>query len=381
MRRYGARWRQQVLGVADTSIFTLHSWLPVAPGTTLNGLSAPLRVSSALTTKWYQAPMMLQAFSFYVPYRLVWDQWADFIGEAEGAPTSVPLMTGAVPSWARGGTSASVLNLAAFRLAYNQYFGQRIEGRTDTWYADLLGDDYDGKLVRRWDQYMASVTTEDIADTELAIPVAGANATMSLREFSLAMRKYHMSKNQSLTGDKYVDTMRACGVDLDWRLQNAPEFLGQTSHIVRPTTIQSTGDDLKLRNSRYTASFTHSLKKRRSFAEHGVVVTAICARPAMYARFDLLNEQVEKMDFFSPDTLYEFDEKPLPVPRLAPYRSGRNVADTAATQGVVAGYQQVGNVYPTNSPDFDLTEFGGSQLVWESDVTASLITPVPPNRT
>lgn len=377
MRRFSAVMRQQRFTTALPSKLSLLGYTPIAPGTTLNGSSIRITMNSVVTDQFYLSPMMIQAFSFYVPYRLVWDNWVDFIGSTN--PTeNTPRWSAAPDAWTLGYNGGSTLPYRAFKLVYNEYFGQEIDGRTDTWYADIADDvDYTQKLTRVWDQFQSSASSEDVSDTTLNIPVSGATATMSLRELAVSLRNYHRSKNQSLTGDKYVDTMRAMGVDLDWRLQNAPEFLGQTSVIIQPSHVENSGEQAELgaQYSRYKARFNHTLKKRRSFAEHGVIVDVFAARWAVGSNSDLAYTQISNREFFSPDTLTEYDTRFGVHPRMHMYRAGRN---TTRRDIDFAKFEST-NSYVDVSPTFTAAPAGPLRLA--QDATHRLLTPVPPNVT
>lgn len=376
MRRFSAVMRQQRFTLAAPSKLSLLGFTPVAPGTTLNGSSVRINVSSLVTDEFYLAPMMVQAFSFYVPYRILWDGWVDFIGGTD-PQENTPRFPALPADWTLGYNGGSTLPLRAFKAVYNEYFGQEIEGRTDTWYSDIAADtDQTQRLVRVWDQFQSSTSTEDVSDTTLNIPVSGANAAMSLRELAVALRNYHRSKNQSLTGDKYVDTMRAMGVDLDWRLQNAPEFLGQTSVIVQPTQVENTGEQAELgaQYSRYKAKLNHTLRKRRSFAEHGVIVDVFAARWAVGAGSDLVYTMWANKDYFSPDTISEYDTNFGVTPRMNTYRAGRNVV----ARDVTWASTTTPNPYQDVSPTFVT---GAGPLRIAQDATHRLLTPVPPNVT
>ena len=57
----------------------------VVPGQTVN-MDAQVSLKSAAFTKSVTTPAIMSMWFFYVPHRLVWDGWTEFISKTEGAP-------------------------------------------------------------------------------------------------------------------------------------------------------------------------------------------------------------------------------------------------------------------------------------------------------
>ena len=60
----------------------------VVPGQT-SSIDAMVNIKSSSLTKLVTTPSLCSIWFFYVPHRLVWDDWTDFISKAETAPSMV----------------------------------------------------------------------------------------------------------------------------------------------------------------------------------------------------------------------------------------------------------------------------------------------------
>lgn len=238
-------------------------------------------------------------FAFYVPYRLIWDEWVDFISDPEWTGT-FPTSTVLFKSMFEGDVGQNTFGRRAYKLIYNQYFGSDQFGEAARYgLYDVADDAFGGiKFVRTADQFLGGLMPQDAApDDAYEAPVTGTApgqiATIGLNEFRQRMKEARSDRRSNLTGDKYVDAMRRMGVQLDWKIQNAPEFLGSvsTDFDAKETRATYTAAEpapagaaaVGRAYSRYGAQ--QSLKtSRKFFAEHGIVVTLLVVRPFTWAR-------------------------------------------------------------------------------------------------
>ena len=286
MKRYSNAYRVQNQVESDwyTPVVTLRK--QVVPGTTINGGSIDFRFASGVIPRFTLSPVLVQHHMFYVPHRLVWDQWGEFISQASDAPVEVPTVVQAWPTVqdvGRSDTTYQVLARRAYKLIYNEYFGQR--NVVD--YPDITDDvDVTDLTSIIWDQYTSKTILNNLVESgEYEAPVTGTApdqvATINLRNFQSDMRDAISQRKATTTGDKYVDTLRRMGVELDWRLQMAPEYLGTSQVIVRPMEMDSTVPDQQAdRASQWRHKFKHNFTKKKSFAEHGYIMGIMNARPA-----------------------------------------------------------------------------------------------------
>jgi hypothetical protein len=116
----------------------------VVPGQTIN-LDFEASLKTAAFTKNVSTPCIMSVWFFYVPHRLVWSGWTEFISKTEGAPVFPSINTKADAFFDKyeGALAAylSPLYRRAYKLAYNEYFGTETIGSAgEAWYDDITDD-------------------------------------------------------------------------------------------------------------------------------------------------------------------------------------------------------------------------------------------------
>lgn len=388
MQRYPLNWRQQVYNEADFYKLTPLLRKPIAPGESISTLVVDARFVSAVFPKVVTTPLLCQAWAFYVPHRLVYPEWVDFIALSDAV--TVPPMTAV--TWDQvfdhGSTSRTALYRRGLKLIYNQYFGDETVGQAnEAWYDDVNADAYTTlHRLLAWDQVIANRSNRGAyTQSTFAAAVSGATATIQLDDLQRALRNNTARRRQKTTGDKYVDTMRLMGVELDWRVQMAPEYLGSAQSVILPHERSSAGTDLTVRVSEWSGKFQLASKRRMAFAEHGYLYVLVGFRPS------LMLEGTSGYDstvfgtqdgFFRPDSAGapgEVSSSSIRA-RFVHYAQGSNLI----------GINHNGNcfAYPAASPDFypDPTKFvvaagsGPRHMAFTADVSVRGQTPVHPNR-
>lgn len=286
---------------------TLYRLIPVhrfgvVPGETVQ-LDGRLDMMSQPLKKAIMSGGQMVVGAFYVPYRLLWDGWIDFVvhGNLGAGTPSAPggateLRPAAIPStqvpWALifedgGGNprSMSVFGRRAFKLIYNQYFGDQNLGNV-AWYDDILDDaDVSQKRTRNLDQLLSNLIMRNdtrYAQQNYTVPVTGAQGLINLDEFRAALVRSRAMKRRDMTGDKYVDALMGMGVKLDWRVQNAPECLGiWKTDVAAPYNRSTAGDTTGKTFSQYRASAQVKTGKK-FFAEHGAVFIVAVSKVALF---------------------------------------------------------------------------------------------------
>jgi hypothetical protein len=392
MRRFVNSYRQVTSNFGKFNQLIPITRRAIAPGQTIRNMRVNCRVSTATLSRYVLNPAYMQVFAFYVPYRLVWDDWPLFVAGDDATP-SVPTDQAAWPiifDNDYGGTvDFQVLGRRAFKLIQNQFFGQ--EEYSGSWYSDITADAVvQSKNIKTWDQYWSRrtqvVPTQDVFQ---AVVTTGL-ADIPLSDFARAMRDNRSKTKQQLTGDKYVDSMRAMGVQLDWRVQNAPEYLGRVAKIISPIYTSSTDPTaLETRKSRYEGLITMNMSKPKSFAEHGEIFICAALRPAYITalqRMDLCN-MIDRDDFFMGDNSSTYDETSTGGgrARFLGYNAGMNVEGStnalAADRPWLTNEPTVFDEYIFPDPDqvANEGEYGEKQIAIVSDVSIRSKTPVPQN--
>lgn len=316
MKRFPLKFRQSVYQECNFYELSVVGRRAVAPGERISRIVVDTRFSSALFANANLTPVLAQTWAFYVPWRIVWDGWVDFIAEANGAPATVPITTVAAPAFLEGGGAGNRAALArrAYKLTYNQYFGDERSGATTGagWYQDVDADaEVNPGWLLIWDQLRSSGRQGPYASRNYEAAVSGPVATIVLDDLSRAMRANRAHRRTQMSGDKYVDVMRTMGVELDWRVQMAPEFLGSSQQVVHPQENSSTDPtNMGVRVAGWSGQQQLMLKRPLAFAEHGIVLVLNAFRPLLGSKSSTPDTfMFNAQKFFRPDTVSgPFDE-------------------------------------------------------------------------
>lgn len=304
----------------------------VAPGDSITSLIVDARMISAVFNRVVTTPVLAQMWAFYVPHRLVFDQWQDFIA-LDDVVLNVPNTTVAWPlMFENGGVVArSALFRRSYKLIYNSYFGSELTGQAaGAWY-DNVNLDTETAVMRllTWDQYLSGARpTAGYNQLTFQAAVSGGNAAIPLDDFARLSRDNRARRRQKMTGDKYVDTMRLMGVELDWKVQLVPEFLGSSQQVIQLREKSSTSaTDLTVRAAEFSARMSLNVTKRFSFAEHGYLVVLMGLRPSMQAANQNPPDATNfaRTDFFRPDQDAIADAQGGYRSRYSQYRQGKNL--------------------------------------------------------
>lgn len=268
-----------MINYSDLNKLAVVHRMPVAPGTSIKSQMQNITMKSDVFDKANLNPVLMSAYSFYCPLRLLWDDWMDFIAQDDDYAGTFPVTAVDFPAVLDKDASDSVtgslsaMPRRAFKLAFNQYFGD--EDFT-THYSDITNDaDVTVHPMKNPDQYLSKVRDARDMDT----PTYDATTVpIDLNDFAYEMQKARSRRRAQISGDKYVDALARMGVSLDWRVQQAPELLGKTHLRVRPRYwTDTTATTLGSQRSQYSAELKHRYSGKR-FAEHGLVFTVVCAR-------------------------------------------------------------------------------------------------------
>lgn len=270
--------------------------LDVVPGQSVTGKVA-VKFESVAFLQNILSGGVAHLYAFYTPYRLLWEDWIEFASDPD-TTLQVPSVPVQWASMFEKNANVNCFGRRAYKLIYNQYFGsqQWNQGTITTWYDDITDDsDVSFKYLRTTDQFAGKLLPTDAApDKAYTAPVTGTSpnqvATIQLNDFRRQMVRARSDRRAQMTGDKYVDAMQRMGVRLDWRVQMAPEFLGQTiCEFDSQKTRSSFGDDpaantvLGRAFARYAGTMELNLG-RHFFAEHGLIWFVAAVRPYALAK-------------------------------------------------------------------------------------------------
>ena len=372
----------------------------VVPGSTVN-IDAQVNLKTASFTKLVTTPCLASVWFFYVPHRLVWDDWTDFISKSEpqtpfigstfkGANYFDKTWTGATPQ-------VSPLYRRAYKLVYNEYFntgaGYDI---TDDSSVVNMGD------LKNPEQFASKMRLESaVEDPEFTVV---ANS-IPLNEFYRAQMNARSKQRSQMTGDKYVDTLARMGVDASWMIAERPEFLGTKSKLCAPVLTASTESaTLGQEVSRFNCSLSVDIKSKH-FAEHGYIVGVAGVRPLVMftdrGATDMApgvttaapSDEQWLDSFYSADNLQTKDHTfswlngfdavaPLDeayLQRFAYLKNGSwltGKGDSWVASATAADFSDM--IYPDRTYDFINTdELGGDEFAATSSINMTGKTPVP----
>lgn len=265
-----------------------------------------------------RSDLLLSAYAFFVPARLIWSTWNDML---KGDATMLPLtVIAAFPRIFDVQVSAGQAYDAGWRRAYkliwNEFFSQEVFAppvsvTTDATVSLLSARRVDGRLLR------VAADSVDAADNYTVV----AN-TIELNEFNRRTAQARRNLATQLIGDGYLDQLSRFGVQVNEALINAPEFLGSSSVLVKPTLVENTVDGP--RRGRYEAGVRLSVP-RKFFLEHGYLFVMAAAR-----NVDALQVPPDRIMAANPAPFVNFNDEnqrsSIEVPALALGASAGNGA-------------------------------------------------------
>jgi hypothetical protein len=372
----------------------------VVPGTTAN-IDAQVNLKTASFTKLITTPCLASVWFFYVPHRLVWDQWTEFISKSE-PQVAFPQSSFLGPNyfdkkWPTSGINVSPLYRRAYKLVYNEYFNSDKNNGydiTDDSNVTVMGD------LRNPEQFCSKMRLEaEVQDPEFTV----VGSSIPLNEFYRAQMNARSKQRSQMTGDKYVDTLARMGVDASWMIAERPEFLGTKSKLCAPVLTASTESaTLGQEVSRFNCSLTVDIKGKH-FAEHGYIVGVVGLRPILtftdrgapdeHPGANATAPSAEQwLDmFYSADNLQTkdqildqasgFDDPDdfCYVQRFGYLRNGSwltGKGDSWVSTATAANFQDM--IYPDRTYSFINTdELGGDEFAATSSINMSGKTPVP----
>jgi hypothetical protein len=231
-------------------------------------------------------------YAFYVPIRLLWDGFPDFLASKEGEITP-PQTSSLFPQnfendfVGQDGATVNPTNAAFLRRAYyliHRTFFQTHKHVDGTRYSDhgekIRNGDFDetvglkkclarsSTLDESW-LFGASVETQDI-------PVAGSVVTLDDVRRAYALDRWEKMKDYY--GTRYTDVLKGYGVKADWGMLQEPECIGISNNDFSFKPRSSSGDtNYGDRRGFFEGEFKLKLKKTFT-PEHGIIAVMAVGR-------------------------------------------------------------------------------------------------------
>jgi hypothetical protein len=301
MKRYKYGLNGQALTKASFFDLTQIGVHEVSPGDTMSG-SFTNRVMSVSTTRLLMNRCYHDVYAFYIPFRLLWEQWPDFI--AGDDTVSIPTYTDPVPIPAQimgsryDGIEVNEFTLRAYNLIWNKFF--RLDSVTES-----ALDDTTVKTAPLRPTTIIERARENLDITDATIDTSGS--TITTADVRQAFAQDRFDKTRQFYGSKYTDYLAALGVEASWSILDEPELIGMSQKPLRHKSVDATAEgantDLGDASGRYVGSVTNRLK-RTFVPEHGLIMFIAATRMEIPARSQVgsfMPLKTERDQFYSPE--------------------------------------------------------------------------------
>ena len=304
----------------------------VVPGDTWN-IRIPAFIRTAPLARPTFSVWKLHLHCFFVPHRLVWDGWEDFITDPDSTLTPPTLSFSRPPAQPERGLHLPSYfgvgrgnNLLAFpfrsyNLIWNEFFrDQELTNERGIDNVTLAAANF------RHD-YFSNLRSEiQFGDTETA-PVVDSGVSMTaIRD---AMHRQKVREHRSQFGSRYHDYLAAMGVSARDARLDRPEHCGSHTQTIGISEVLSTADTTGADVGDYKGHGVaggHFRVRRRFFAECGTLLGLAFVRPrnTFRRRIDRMYLSSSWDDWFQPELSTDTQVGVSPV----------EISDTASTTDI-----------------------------------------------
>lgn len=297
MRRYEYRHNGEWANLGRMFELVPVYFKDVAPGESLRG-AINNHVITARVVKAAMNALYLECWAFYVPYRLLWTGWEDFIREGTGTVPTISSTSGdAARMYIRSITNytANEFPVRAYNMIWNKFFRSKNVAEVAEGSQVLQRV---GPKTGSFDQALSDVAESHFTD------VTVASATQfTVRDLHAKEAEQRWQNLRGHYGDRYVDFLRAVGVEPGWALLEEPELLGRGAKRMFYASTPRTDTDAGTIGGSFKARCSSGFK-RRMFVEHGLVVGLCAVRGActnISAVGSVAYSPTDRSEFYSPE--------------------------------------------------------------------------------
>lgn len=386
MRRYNYGQNFTAQQSSRFGVLTPLGYLETAPGDTISG-----KFTTNLWTDTTHRPVMnrvyYDTFAFYVPFRLLWDGFPDFIKNEEDTST-VPLVQNLSGFFFEKTFDSTVDNCTAwYRRAYNliwdKYF--RLNVNPSTWEANPDNAFFQQVAQRETTWHESGLPDGTLTDESVAINVVGE--TVSIDALRQGFATDRIRKIRQLYGDKYSDYLNTMGIKTPWTILDEPEFLGKMSKDFQYSNTNTTfSAETPAGEGQNTGDSAGYFKQkivqpiRPTFCpEHGLIVMLGAARmdfPNTQGNVPVVCAKQRRDQYYNP----EFETKRYDTWPLKMWGDNASPAALPGQQRVYEDYRKPGNMlaqfqnlsnpdllYMTTRTDGSTDALGNTKLIPEED--------------
>lgn len=280
----------------------------VTPGETWSGKSTAVFRLAPMDVPTYMSLKVCVHF-FFVPHRLVWDEFEDVITGADTStawPTITYNSVGATDLMEFGIGNSPTLNpeinalpIRAYNLVYNEHFRNHLIETERS--LDAVGV---ARVRFPSNDYYGGITTELQQGSEETIDTSGA--TLGVTAIKEAFNRQRFRERRSQYGERYRDYLAA-----DFGVRTPDSRLDRPEHCARGrttigisevvATATSTSENTGEYRGHGIAGMNIRFPKRR-FLEHGTLVGVMYARPRLQLKtqHDRMWLSTDKEDLYQP---------------------------------------------------------------------------------
>lgn len=435
MRRYQYKLNDQNTTKGGWGRLQPLKYIEVAGGDTISG-TISVHNRSAKTVEEIKSRAYCDLYAFYVPYRVVWPDWAQFV-TGQNEDLKLPAMSH-TREWnfeksKEGGNS--LLGLAYFA-CWERFFitnatrgagskaqaSEPIAVRAADFEANSNAADGPKRVYKRpttFDTKMLDADhavkptnwlSMDLTDEE------GRPAT-TVNRLRQALTEERFQKAREYYGGRYVDFLAATGIKANWNILDEPECIGVSNNDWQYKKVKGTGEGNLAQVSGYFEG-ANTLKLRKTFCpEHGLIVVVGAVRADLFNMQQgshIVCHKNHRTDFWSPEYMHLGDrlvpEKtvsrgygPAEVPSLytphfEEYRCGRSentgnsdyvfsISNGIVSKDTLSDTAPPASAFEAEPTGYTVEEDGaeptvvyGSDVPWFTEVRATRVSSVPPRK-
>lgn len=276
-------------GLGDLIPLSVHE---VVAGDSVQG-QKEISFNSDVANKLVQNRTYLDIATFYVPYRLIWDEFPTFIIDETGTIPTIAAASAVSTFGEKGGFTADFVPFLrrSYNAIWNAYFRRDDEAEAGT----------DSGTIRE-----VSCRTNDFFTSLPEGTDASFNIGATVDTMREAVAQDNFNKVRKYYGEKYEDFLKAMGVDAGWSITDEPELIKHTQEVVKANVTKNsgltTGNELGKLGCSWATLHQHQIPKR-FFPEHGLLITVGSWRMQKLFKdtsFPFANHR-NKEDFWSPE--------------------------------------------------------------------------------
>ena len=298
MRRYQYRLNDQNISQAGWGLVTPLKYIETVPGETYGG-TISVNAGTQLTSKMIKSRAYYDLYAFYVPIRLLWDDFPQFLAGSEGdlqPPQTSTLFpqnfeNDFVGQDGNGNTNSAFLRRAYWLIHMTFFSGHK--GADGKRYSD------DGNRVRAGEFDTAEAYAKlqpakarsstldeswlvgDSVESQKIIGVGdqeGRFTEISLDQIRRAYALDRWEKMKDYYGTRYTDVLKGYGVKADWGMLQEPECIGISNNDFGFKPRSSSGDT-NFGDRKGFFEGEYKLKLKKTFTpEHGIIAVMAVAR-------------------------------------------------------------------------------------------------------